>query len=361
MSQGEAAGVPATGSGSGEGEAPAFIPDNLVQQAARELEQRFTMLAEAIPQLVWSTDRHGMLDYVNSGWTNYTGQTLAAAAGDGWQRCLHPDDAESTRRIWNEAVADTGRYDLEYRLRGADGHYRWFLARGRAVLDDAGQPNRWIGTCTDIHETRLAADHNAALSLELGHRIKNIFAVIDGLIGMSIRQQPELASVGRDLQQRVLALGRAHDFVRPHSETSRPTATPGTLAGMLAQLLAPYRGPAGTERIAITGGDVTIDDRSATPLALAFHELATNAAKYGALSVPNGMVEVGISPAQDIVRLSWQEAGGPVVAAPAQSGFGSRLVDISLCRQLDGEVEWHWHSEGLCFAASIPRSNMARG
>lgn len=357
--------MPAAGIGDEAGRHAPNLSDPVVeppfsQETAHELEQHFTMLAEAIPQLVWSTDRDGMVDYVNSGWCHYTGQGLAASAGNGWQDFVHPDDIEATRGIWQDALGDRGRYDLEYRLRRADGEYRWMLVRGRAVLDRTGQASRWIGTCTDIHETKLASEHNAALSRELGHRIKNIFAVIDGLIGMSVREQPPLATLGADLRQRVLALGRAHDFIRPHSETSRPALPPGTLSGMLTELLSPYRNVEGHQRIALTGGDIAIDDRSATPLALAFHELATNAAKYGALSVLDGRVRVGVEPAGETVLLEWSEAGGPSVTKPTHHGFGTSLIDISLRRQLGGEIAWDWTGEGLRFQAVIPRSSMAR-
>lgn len=329
-------------------------------EAAHELVQRFTTLAEAIPQLVWSTDRQGLCDYVNGVWRSYTGGGLELAGGNGWLGLLHREDVERTRRCWEDAVAGKGQYDLEYRLRSGDGHYRWMLVRGRAIRDRQGRVTRWIGTCTDIHQTRQESDHNALLSRELGHRIKNIFAVVGGLIGMTSRNRPEFSEIAGDLQKRILALGRAHDFVRPHSEESRRIHAPGTLGGMLMELLSPYGASDGQQRVVIEGDDVAIDDRSATPLALAFHELATNAAKYGALSVPGGTVRIAIVAEDSVVRVEWNEHGGPPPCLPVRPGFGSSLVDLSIRLQLDGTLAYEWTERGLRFGATIPRRTMVR-
>jgi PAS domain S-box-containing protein len=328
---------------------------------AHDLVQRFTTLAEAIPQLVWSTDRHGRCDYVNGVWCSYTGGGLELAGGNGWLGLVHAEDVERTRQCWQDAVAGKASYDLEYRLRGGDGHYRWMLVRGRAIHDRDGEATRWIGTCTDIHQTRQAADHNAMLSRELGHRIKNIFAVIGGLIGLTSRNRPEFADIAQDLQKRVLALGRAHDFVRPHSEESQRPFPPGSLTGMLGELLSPYRAADDEMRVIIHGDDVAIDDRSATPLALAFHELATNAAKYGALSVSEGTVRIGITASDGAVELAWSEHGGPPPRPPVQPGFGANLIDLSIRHQLDGAFAYDWTEQGLRFGATIPRRTIARG
>lgn len=110
----------------------------------------------------------------------------------------------------------------------------------------------------------------------------------------------------------------------------------------------------------MTGDDAAIDDRSATPLALLFHELATNAAKYGALSVPDGRVHLHVSAGADDVRIDWREAGGPTVTPSDTDGFGSRLMTLSVERQLGGRIEKEWRSEGLAISLSIPRRSMSR-
>jgi PAS domain S-box-containing protein len=335
-------------------------------QAARskttihDLEQRFQVLADVIPQLVWSTLPSGRLDYVNRLWCEFTGGPPEESYGERWMQFLHPDDVREVDRAWVEALDTGGAYETEYRLRRADGEYRWMLARGVPMLDQTEKVYRWIGTCTDIHEQKATSEQQELLTRELSHRIKNIFAVISGLIALSLRRHPELQTLGGDLQQRVLALGRAHDFVRPHSEHSRPYQSHSSLGGMLDSLMSAYQANPG-ERVIVRGGDVGIDDRSATPLALFFHELATNAAKYGALSVGEGKVEIEIDAgAPDCITLTWSETGGPPVQPPSQPGFGASLVEMSITRQLGGTLDYDWRKRGICVRARIPSEMMAR-
>jgi two-component sensor histidine kinase len=124
---------------------------------------------------------------------------------------------------------------------------------------------------------------------------------------------------------------------------------------MLTDLLAAY-----AERIAIEGDDISIDDRSATPLALLFHELATNAAKYGALSSSTGSVRIVIAPDKKSTVIAWEERGGPAVVAPSSDGFGTKLIELSAVRQLSGQVERDWASEGLRLQLTMPASALNR-
>jgi PAS domain S-box-containing protein len=328
-------------------------------KALYELEQRFLVLADAIPHMVWSSPADGMSDYFNRVWCEFTGQPQEASFGSGWMSFLHPDDHARAGNCWQDAVARGSDYEIEYRLRHHADGYRWVLARGEPMRDDQGKLIRWLGTCTDIHATKAAHQQMEVLSRELSHRIKNIFAVIGGLVGLTIRRRPEFAPIGRELQERVLALGRAHDFVRPQSDASRRDLPHTSLTGMLGELLAPYRHD-GRARVRIHGGDIAIDDRSATPLALAFHELATNAAKYGALSTLDGAVAIGIAHESGSVVMTWEETGGPPVPQTVTNGFGSSLIDLSLRLQLGGTVVYDRRPQGLRVVARVPLGAMSR-
>ena len=184
--------------------------------------------------------------------------------------------------------------------------------------------------------------------------------MISGLVTMSGREHPAIQPVASELRDRIIALGQAHDFVRPHSEASRPAQEQSSLHGLLEQLLAPYQSADGT-RIRIDGSDATIDDRSATPLALLFHELATNAAKYGALSATEGGVSLTTSIIGDHSRIEWREHGGPPVIEAVNSGFGSRLIAMSVERQLGGSIERRWEHDGLQVSVTLPLIAMQRG
>ncbi len=171
--------------------------------------------------------------------------------------------------------------------------------------------------------------------------------MVSGLIGLSARHEPAMKPLAAELQQRIAALGRAHEFARPHSEHSRPMLGASTLKGLLAEIFSPY--PAfGDGRMTIEGDDVPVDDRGATPIALVFHELATNAAKYGALSTPDGRIGVAISVEGESVLIGWVEAGGPPIASePERTGFGTRLAEMSIAQQLGGKITRVWNPAGL--------------
>jgi two-component sensor histidine kinase len=229
------------------------------------------------------------------------------------------------------------------------------------LRDEAGRIIRWLGTCTDIDNAKRQAELNEILSRELSHRIKNIFAVIAGLIGLSSRNHPDARPFVDDLRGRIAALGRAHEFARPHSERSRPTVGPSTLHGMLRQMLQPY--PALEEgRVTIEGDDLPIDDRGATPIALVFHELATNAAKYGALSRPDGRIAIQTRLEGPELVIRWRESGGPAISAPPEStGFGTRLVEMSVAQQLGGLIDRSWETDGLAVTIAVAPDRLSRG
>lgn len=322
-------------------------------------EHSFTLLADAMPQLVWSTDAGGMADYFNRAWTEYIGEPLEASYGAGWLEFLHPEDRQLTDEVWKRAVETSSAYDTEYRLRKSEGEYRWFLARGLPVTDAAGAITRWIGTCTQIHDQKETERQLGLLSRELNHRINNIFAVIGGLVSLTFRDAREGKELARNLQDRIVALGRAHGYVRAHGAEGLGSSSSSTsLKGMLDVVLAPYSVNQ-DERIRIEGPDIAIDDRSATPLALFFHELATNATKYGALSVAEGRVVIEIESA-DTVSLTWRETDGPTVTPAAEEGFGARLVEMSIGGQLGGNVRYDWARDGVTIKAEIPPRMMTR-
>lgn len=334
--------------------------ENHARRSLTDSEARFRTLADTMPQMVWSALPDGYHDYFNARWYEFTGMPIGSTDGEGWNGVFHPDDRDRAWGMWRESLATGDPYQIEYRLRHIDGAYRWVLGRALPVRDDEGRITRWFGTCTDIHQQKLIAEERELVSQELSHRIGNIFAVIVALIAFSAKARPEFAPVAADLRARIAALGRAHDFVRPHSARSLRSARPDSLRGLLDELFAPYQ-PASGGRIRVSGEDVLIDDRSATPLAMLFHELATNATKYGALSVDDGVVEVELLADGDAVTIRWREENGPSVEAPAGSdGFGTRLIELSAVRQLGGAVSRDWRRDGLVVTIEAPRAAFSR-
>lgn len=325
-------------------------------QAVVESDRMFRTLADTMPQMVWSALPDGYNDYFNARWHAFTGEPPGANDGEQWSTVFHPDDQPIAWDRWRHSLQTGEPYEIEYRMRHHSGDYRWTLGRALPIRDGGGRIVRWIGTCTEIHEQKQMMEERDIIAHELSHRIKNIFSVISGLIGLSVREHPEIGGVAEDLRDRIMALGRAHDFVR--TETAVGSGN-GLLRGILRQILSPYQSEDGS-RITLSGDDPAIDDRSATPLALIFHELATNAAKYGALSTQQGRVTIMVTRERGEVRLDWREEGGPTVQPTCHEGFGSRLIQLSVERQLGGRIKREWRPEGLSISLWIPVGSMSR-
>lgn len=330
------------------------------RNALRESDLRFRTLADAFPHMVWSTLPDGFHDYYNARWYEFTGVPDGSTDGEAWNGMFHPDDQDRAWARWRHSLETGEPYEIEYRLRHRSGDYRWVLGRAMPMRNARGEIIRWMGTCTDIHEQKAIAEQNEILGRELSHRIKNIFSVIGGLLGLSARRSPEHRQFATELQERISALGRAHELVRPHSEKSREQVQAESLIGLIDEVLSPY--PAKTEgRITVQGDDVRLDDRGATPMALLIHELATNSHKYGALSNDDGRVEVSVNVKGDTVVVLWTERGGPAVEhAPTHEGFGTKLIDLSVGNQLGGNIERNWLREGLTARAEIALRALAR-
>ena len=330
-------------------------------RALSESETQFRVLADAMPQMVWSTQPDGFHDYYNARWYEFTGVPAGTTDGEGWNDMFHVDDQERAWTVWRHSLETGEPYEIEYRLKHHSGTYRWALGRAVAIRDDDGQITRWFGTCTDIDELKKLEQGRELVSQELSHRIKNIFAVVTALVALSARQYPEAKAFSASLRTRIAALARAHEFVRPHTETSKPTIGATTLHAFLADLFKAYADEAGAPRVVIQGDDAVFDDQAATSVALLFHELATNAAKYGSLSEKAGQIALSTALEEDRFILTWTETGGPpVTGTPSRNGFGSSLATLSVQGQLGGRLEREWRPEGLHIVVDLPATALAR-
>lgn len=330
-----------------------------IAEQLAESELRFRTLADTMPQMVWSTLPDGYHDYFNARWYEFTGVPEGSTDGEGWNGLFHPEDQEHAWQVWRHSLATGDPYSIEYRLRHRSGDYRWVLGQALPIRDAAGRIVRWIGTCTDIHEAKLAAEEREVVAQELSHRIKNIFAVIGGIVALAARTYPEASGLATELRARIISLGKAHDFVRPHSRASSHRQNPNSLRQLLGELMSPYKLP-GDDRVTITGDDASIDEGAATPLALIFHELGTNAAKYGALSTADGYVEIGIRTGEESCRVTWREVGGPPGPLSDKQGFGSRLMSLSVEGQLKGTLTRRWEAQGLVAEVELPLASLSR-
>ena len=323
-------------------------------------ETRMRTILDGVPQIAWSSDAQGRFDYFNRRWTEVTGGAEPTYAQD-WEPFIHSDDWQEVLDLWKTCFKTLTPFESEYRLIQSDGSYRWVLARAVPISPSGETSMRWSGTITDMDEVYRYRESRELLALELSHRIKNIFAVVSGLISLTSRSRPEAGDFAAELNDKVRALGRAHDFVRPVDNEKGDS-----LHGLLSELMKPYV-EADEDRVTVAGDGITIGVKSATPLALVFHEFATNAAKYGALSVPGGKVSVSLARNSsgenddEFATIEWRESGGPAPdtgndGSAKHEGFGTRLVEMTVTSQLRGQLQREMRPEGFMARLTIPLS-----
>ncbi|MEO1490017.1 MAG: HWE histidine kinase domain-containing protein, partial [Pseudomonadota bacterium] len=317
----------------------------------KQSAQRLQFMLDSVPDIAWSAAPGPEFDFFNARFGQITGES-APADIDGWRAVIHPEDFDATLSKFSAALASPELFEDEWRLKQADGSYRYVLSRAIPSTNDP-ETARWFGTLTDIHDSRRIREERELLAGELAHRIKNIFSVVIGLININARGNTEREAFAELLSSSIRALSRAQEFALQMDRVAAED-----LRGLLKVLMAPY-GVEGESPVQILGDQVPFGPRAATPLALVFHELATNSAKYGALSTPGGTVAIAVSQNEGSAFITWHEAGGPEAKAPDKQGFGSRLITLAITHQLGGSIEHTWHREGLRTAITLPLDQLA--
>ncbi len=218
---------------------------------------------------------------------------------------------------------------------------------------------RIVGASTiarDIAELKKARERQQLLLREMSHRVKNLFALTSSVVGLSARSAGTAQELADSARERLAALARAHSLTFSHGE---PQPQPTTLQALIRAIVAPFDEPA-EPRIAVSGNDAPVAGAAVTSLALLLHEFATNAAKYGALSSPEGAVAIHCADEDGDVVVTWTEHGGPPVAEPPEGeGFGGVLSRLAVTSQLGGAIQREWKPEGLAIRLTAPRSRLA--
>jgi two-component sensor histidine kinase len=214
-----------------------------------------------------------------------------------------------------------------------------------------------FGIFLDVTGRKQAEEGHELLAGEMSHRVKNLLAVASALTAITSRSTTTTEEMAHELTQRLTALGRAHDLVRPLPASKGKAALLGDL---ISVILAPYDDMgAFSGRIRVAVERMGVGEGTATSLALILHELATNSLKYGALSVPSGTLNISSISEGEWVDLTWLERGGPVVETPeGPSGFGSKLVERSVTRQLGGSIAYDWSAGGLIATLRMSRARL---
>jgi len=268
----------------------------------------------------------------------------------GWERHLHPDDLAGFRSTVAAALEGFERFAMEYRAIGADGRHVWLADTGQIQRGADGRPTRVIGLVMDITERKAAEEREHLLAREVDHRAKNLLAVVQSVVQLTRAEDAETLKLA--ITGRIQSLARAHSLLA----SSRWSGV--DLAPLAHEELAPYT-EKDEQRITIEGPKLRLKPAAAQSLALVLHELATNAAKYGALSRSGGRLDLRWAVQDGQAVLDWREAGCPGLTLPDRSGFGSKLIRNSVERQLRGSVAYDWSDDGLHVRLAIPQSHVS--
>jgi len=259
-----------------------------------------------------------------------------------YQRYVVAEDLGSLRARIREVFDAGADFLVEYWLNIPGEALRWVECKGRMVHDQNGRPIRFSGTAIDVTDRKTHEEQRHLLMQELSHRVKNTLAMVQSVAFQTLRGTDQAISLA--LQSRLAALSRAHEVLVQTSWSST------SLAELLERVL---RLEAEGERFRLDGPDLVVGSRAALSLSLLLHELATNAVKYGALSVPGGTVAVTWGTEGDGFALSWQEEGGPPARPSSRIGFGSRLIGMGIAGARHAELDYA--EEGLRAVFRCPR------
>jgi PAS domain S-box-containing protein len=276
---------------------------------------------------------------------------------------VHPDDLPRFKDHMRAAAAPSsqGRFEIEYRTVPSEGSTRWVRSKGQVRFEQVTGTSRAMtlsGVISDITQHRASEEAQELLTRELTHRVKNLFAIANGMVSMTARTAKDPKEMANALRGRLSALSRAHELAQPLSLSNHGGGPEVNFDQLVEAVLAPYK--QGDGRVTIGGPNVRVGSNTTTSLALVLHELATNAAKYGCLSNSEGRLSIEWAVSQDSVDLMWTETGGPTIETPPTfEGFGSQLSQRSIAGQLGGTLTRDWRPEGLRVHMTMPLDRLA--
>jgi PAS domain S-box-containing protein len=319
------------------------------EEALRKSEESIRLAIEGAGMAAWEMDLETMVGIWSSNRFDLLGYPRRAdrrGTVEEWLDRIHPEDrpmvAAATARCFSEGAPFT----LEYRIHRADnGEERWLHSYGNRIDDRPGEPARFVGVSFDITGQKRAEQHQRLLINELNHRVKNTLAIVQAISHQSFAGEGLSRDARRAFEGRLAALSAAHNLLTDQNWEG------ATLHQIIADGMAAYHVG---ERVTIHGPDLPLAPKTSVSLAMAVHELATNATKYGSLSRPGGRIDIGWEVEDGRLHLVWRESGGPPVAVPTRRGFGSRMIERGLASELSGTVKIDFAPAGLVCTVDAP-------
>jgi two-component system CheB/CheR fusion protein len=319
------------------------------EEDLRRSEAKFRALVHASASIVWAANVEGQMVGESPTWRALTGQTTEEWLGTGWLDAVHPEDREQAQADWWDAVTQKTPLDTNFRLWCAE-RDDWCHMAVRAVplLDNRGTVTQWVGMNTDITDERRAERRQQVLLDELQHRVKNLFASIAAIIELSKGTTDDVDVYARGLRDRLDSLCRTQDLLSQRGDGDVD------LRSLIEAEIDVHRGD---DRFTLEGPRLMIPERKAQALGMAVHELVTNAAKYGALSVEGGHITVSwarLGETSPRLVFSWVEKGVQIEAPHEGSGFGSELLTEAVPYMIRGTVDLRFEPTGVRCIVEAP-------
>jgi PAS domain S-box-containing protein len=342
---------------------------NAADLANRNAEAFLRLLIDSTADAIYCMDRDGLVTLCNAAFLNSLGfkseADVAVASLHDLIHHSHPDGSPYPKSDCPiRRCAKTGEPahrddELFFRTDGTSFPVEYWV---RPILR-GDELQGAVCTFVNVSERRRSEEQQGLLLRELDHRVKNLFAIVGGMVTLSARSATTPNDMAQTIHGRLGALASAHQLIRPKGLATERVKQKTTLYQLISAVLSPYNGPVETgddARAQIQGPEISVGPEALTNLALVVHELATNAAKYGAFSVPGGRVRVSWTEVNGRLDLLWEERGGPVIAGPPeQEGFGSLLARRSVTGHFAGDLVFQWNPEGLAVLLSAAAERLA--
>ncbi len=324
----------------------------IAQEALREAQDRLAATYESVIAGIAEVDAEGYFISVNEAFCRMTGYGKDELRDLTFFDLTYPDDVPGERHRYRDIVGGTiDRFTIEKRYVRKDGRIIWVQVMNSAVRRPDGTFGFGVKMFQDVTERKEAEARQKLLLDELNHRVKNTLATVQSLAAQTVRNCRSAEEFRARFEPRLLALSAAHDRL------TRNQWEGASLSEIAQEELAAHAAPG--RRLRVDGPDVHLPPRASLSLSMALHELATNAAKHGALSAPDGEVALSwkiereSSPFPTRVSLEWMETGGPAADPLRSEGFGSRLLRVT-AKELNGEMQTDFAPEGLRWRLSFP-------
>jgi PAS domain S-box-containing protein len=337
-----------------------MLVDITARKRGEAAAQHLAAIVESSEDAILSTNFDSIIATWNKGAERIFGYTASEIIGKS-VFVLIPDELHREEPSILSSIRDGARINhYETVRRRKDGT---LLDISLTVSPVRGMGGKIVGVskiARDISDVKRAREQSALLLREMDHRVKNLFALANGVVALSARSAATPKELAHTVGERLGALARAHAITlsnSPHCNESDAAM----LHSIIDTIAAPYKGELdnGRPRVVVTGADIQIFGQAVTSFALLLHELMTNSTKYGALSAPEGYVEINIAVVNHKVTLVWLERGGPRIGRQIDyEGFGTELARLTVTGQLGGEIVRDWQPEGLCIRLSIDRSRL---